>query len=291
MAFVTIEDLQGSVELVIFPKVWAKVATIIAYDRVILVHGRAAGDGGEAKVLVDSISTDFKMAAQNGQSVNAAPQFLDSWETEGSFFIASDAPLPPEPFPPDLDIPEMTHPSIAIEGIQIVENYPVEAAPQSRSEELSTPNEISNNEGEEIIADVPPATIEDETPIESQPEVQLPPALGVLEDSLPGEIESELPPFLVPPISIPARETTYMVTVILRASNDKARDILRIRRLHGTIMSYPGKDRFAFHVFEQGKGYLLEFPNDTTGMCPELVSRLQEMVGGDNVRVEPITYL
>ena len=35
-------------------------------------------------------------------------------------------------------------------------------------------------------------------------------------------------------------------------------------------------------------GYLVEFPNFTTGLCQELLSRLQLMVGSENVRVERI---
>jgi hypothetical protein len=55
-------------------------------------------------------------------------------------------------------------------------------------------------------------------------------------------------------------------------------------------MSYPGNDRFAFQVFERGRGYLVEFPNFTTGYHPELISKLNLLVGADNVRVDPITF-
>jgi DNA polymerase-3 subunit alpha len=39
MGFVAIEDLQGTIELVIFPKTWEKVSELIEYDRIILVDG------------------------------------------------------------------------------------------------------------------------------------------------------------------------------------------------------------------------------------------------------------
>ena len=47
-----------------------------------------------------------------------------------------------------------------------------------------------------------------------------------------------------------------MVTIILRPSGDPNRDIRRIARLHGTFISYPGKDRFAFQIFEQERGFI-----------------------------------
>jgi DNA polymerase-3 subunit alpha len=56
------------------------------------------------------------------------------------------------------------------------------------------------------------------------------------------------------------------------------------------MISHPGDDRFAFHIFERGRGHLLEFPNLTTGLSPALMAQLHELVGPDNVRVEPITF-
>jgi hypothetical protein len=99
-----------------------------------------------------------------------------------------------------------------------------------------------------------------------------------------------LPHYLVSPLPNPDGETIHMITIVLRASGDKTRDVLRMRRLHGTIMSFPGNDRFAFHVFERGRGYLLEFPNFTTRYCPEIISKLTLLVGPENVRIEPVTF-
>jgi DNA polymerase-3 subunit alpha len=79
-----------------------------------------------------------------------------------------------------------------------------------------------------------------------------------------------------------------LLTVILRSSNDKAHDVRRLKRIHGTLHSFPGKDKFAFLVFEGGRRFLMEFPNDTTGICSELIRKLIELVGEGNVSVEPI---
>jgi hypothetical protein len=56
------------------------------------------------------------------------------------------------------------------------------------------------------------------------------------------------------------------------------------------MISYPGNDRFAFHIFEHGRGHLLEFPNLTTGMNSDLMTRLTNLVGSENIRIEPITF-
>jgi len=41
-------------------------------------------------------------------------------------------------------------------------------------------------------------------------------------------------------------------------------------------------------VFEKGHSFQVEFPNDTTGITPELMARLNDLVGVENVIVEPI---
>jgi hypothetical protein len=64
------------------------------------------------------------------------------------------------------------------------------------------------------------------------------------------------------------------------------RDILLMRRIHGTLISYPGSDRFAFLMVESGRNYMLEFPNLTTGVCDLLIEKLSILVGSENVKIE-----
>ncbi len=117
-------------------------------------------------------------------------------------------------------------------------------------------------------------------PVVDQPLPALPPAPVLVPKlpagSLPANLEEDHPP--------------QMVTVILRPTGDPGRDIRRISRLHGTFISYPGKDRFAFQIFEEGRGHLIEFPNDTTHLCAALAAVLKDAVGEENLRVEPILY-
>jgi hypothetical protein len=95
---------------------------------------------------------------------------------------------------------------------------------------------------------------------------------------------------IVPPLSGDTTEDVHMITIILRPRADKARNKLLLRRIFGIMISQPGNDRFAFHIFEKGTGHLLEFPNLTTRLCPELINQINILVGSDNVRVEPITF-
>ncbi|MDH5507523.1 MAG: DNA polymerase III subunit alpha, partial [Anaerolineae bacterium] len=58
MAFVGLEDTQGVVDLVIFPRTWKKVSELIEYDKIIIVDGKVDAESGEPKILVDKISTE-----------------------------------------------------------------------------------------------------------------------------------------------------------------------------------------------------------------------------------------
>lgn len=62
MAFITLEDFQGSMEIVVFPKVYEKCAPLLQEDAVLLIRGRASVSAdGEGKV----IAADIKNLEQN----------------------------------------------------------------------------------------------------------------------------------------------------------------------------------------------------------------------------------
>ena len=78
------------------------------------------------------------------------------------------------------------------------------------------------------------------------------------------------------------------LTITLRSTGDHERDKRRIKTLHGLLTAQHGRDNFSFHIFEDSKGYLIDFPNDTTRICPELLDRLKKLIGGEVWRVEEI---
>jgi len=77
-----------------------------------------------------------------------------------------------------------------------------------------------------------------------------------------------------------------MITLRLHSTGDRERDARRMRRVHGLLTSYPGRDRFVFHVYEASRRYHLEFPNSTTGYCADLRRELQTLLGEGSVQVE-----
>ncbi|RMG74639.1 MAG: DNA polymerase III subunit alpha [Chloroflexi bacterium] len=65
---------------------------------------------------------------------------------------------------------------------------------------------------------------------------------------------------------------------LFRSGNDN-RDRLRLRRIHGLLVSYPGPDSFSIIVEGKDHSYRLAFPNKTTKLCEELLNKLIDVVG------------
>jgi DNA polymerase-3 subunit alpha len=324
MGFVTLEDLQGTIELVVFPRVWERFSEIIEFDKIVLVEGRVDNERSEPKVLVDKFSTDLKittsldssplpgraLGSQNSsrmgyrgtqggfqeddQSDSEEEEEIDSGEEiddlldetsetgvaeqSASYDLPEedeedDLPPAPSPFPPDWEIANavmeaVAQPEKAISLAQAAEHerHEEEPLPAIESEPEKSGSEIEN----------PPLALETKV---------------VKREELPGpEIALAHPAYILSPIRPSDGDEVRMVTVMLRPSDDKVRDNLRIRQIYGTLITYPGKDRFAFQVFERGKGYIIEFPNFTTGLCPELLSRLKSFIPDENLRIEPVTF-
>jgi DNA polymerase-3 subunit alpha len=335
MGFVTIEDLQGTIELVVFPRTWNRYLEIIDYDKIVLVEGKVDADGAEPKILVDSISTEFSMttsldapverrqrpaggAASDRSSTppkqqpdnpveeapheSHPPQQQDEAPLEELDWETADMPPPPTTFPDDWG-----YPTAKIEDS--IEDSVEDAEEQTQPEtDPSTPDEVQEGPSAQektarpatvenvsqapvVAASEPPATSQLDSQAETPlPAVKAPPKMDADAQRQVSESPEATRYLVSPGTTQPSADQVYMVTVVLRSTGDKTRDVLRLRRIHGIVTSFPGNDRFAFHLFERGRGYLLEFPNFTAGICPEMLERVTNLVGQDNVKVESITF-
>lgn len=80
------------------------------------------------------------------------------------------------------------------------------------------------------------------------------------------------------------------ITIALHPTGDQERDKRRIKTLYGTLISYHGKDKFRFEIIDKEKRQFVNFANDTTRICPELLNRLRKLMNEENWRVEEITF-
>jgi DNA polymerase-3 subunit alpha len=62
MAFAQIEDLQGTLELVIFPRVWDQTRDLWEPERILIVRGRVSVRGRDPGIIVDSATNEITTA-------------------------------------------------------------------------------------------------------------------------------------------------------------------------------------------------------------------------------------
>ncbi|HEX2698290.1 MAG TPA: OB-fold nucleic acid binding domain-containing protein, partial [Anaerolineales bacterium] len=61
MGFVTVEDIQGNIELVLFPRTWEKYRETLAVGQIVIVDGKVDAQSTPPKILVDAIRTEIKV--------------------------------------------------------------------------------------------------------------------------------------------------------------------------------------------------------------------------------------
>jgi len=256
MAFATIEDIQGTIDLVIFPRTWKQYGELVRFDEIIYVRGKADTNGGDTKVLVDQVATSLTQIEPlpEGTAQAALKSARESRQTPQKEAVRVGANSPSWEVPPPLDDPGPNLPA---------PDY-IPPAPADEPEDTG-----GNSQDPRQAAQDPPLEI----PASSPP------------DSSGAEIAGQA---TAPMEGSPNLEddATYLVTVIIKNRGDTMRDKLRLRQIYGTLISYPGTDRFAFQIIEDEKTHLLEFPNASTRISKLLLNQLRDMLGRENVQVE-----
>jgi DNA polymerase-3 subunit alpha len=297
MGFVTIEDVQGNIELVLFPRTWDKSREQLSVGQIIIVEGKADTTSTPPKVLVDVVRTEIKLIeSEDAKPIQSkpttapvskamprpvtqpvkraqAPQVAEKPlayaakpSSNKSETNAGDFPPPPDNFPDGWD--SEWQPSFDNDKIA------------SRDEDRNIESRLSESAEVE-------SKIEEVKPIEAPRE-----ALAVQPIEPIKAVEPKLPPSLYVPLA-QEEDSTHppkQITLTLRSTGDKERDRRRIKTLYGTLISFHGHDRFSFHVFENGKGHLIDFPNDTTRIDAELLSRLKKVIGEESWHIEEIKF-
>ncbi|MBK6644924.1 MAG: DNA polymerase III subunit alpha [Anaerolineales bacterium] len=297
MGFVTIEDIQGSIELLLFTRTWEQYRDQLAADQIIIVEGKVDQTNTPPKILADTIKTEIKVieaAADSTLKPDSTPKPL--LPRAESTSPRRPAPTPPKPDPQPEPIPTPT--------VGQVSNLPyvAESAPAYEPNDDAPPPPDNFPPGWDV--EWQPSF--DDAALAAKPapkfkkdEAVTPPlaesaALSRIEALNQAEDREEPPiPSLYIPLAKENKDKDHppqQITVLLRPTGDRDRDKRRIKTLYGTLISYHGRDKFSFQIFENGKGHLIDFPNDTTRICPELLERLKKLMGEESWRVEEITF-
>jgi DNA polymerase-3 subunit alpha len=299
MGFVSVEDLQGHLELVVFPRAWKDVSKWLALEQIVIIRGKVDAKGsGTPKILVDSLSREFKVTKPR-LPAQPAPGAQPAQLTPRS--RPTDIPPPPvaaddEVPPPEDDVTTVESPLTEAATRQSQSPAPAKnengaVVPPTGSASalgngIATPEAsgFGGGNGHPNSAERPfrSASEISESAGEARPQSAAAPTVNHKSNGGNGRALRDAS-LNYSPASAPLPRR---VIVTLQASGDKDRDIRRIRRLHGLLTSYPGEDHFEFRVMEYNqRNYQLAFPNETTGYCEALERQLTELLGPGRVEV------
>jgi len=250
MAFAVLEDMQGNLELVIFPKAWKRHQGLLRSDQVLLLRGEVDNSRSDPKLLVSQVEAirldgndDFVNSV-----LDAPPDWLyDKKDGEDTNLDIRDAAPAEVPAPTD--------------GTPA--KYPFQSPPAEKA--ISQALETARPEG----LNAP-----------------LIPAVSPWED---GQIAlSQNTPAPNPTRSEKRADNLLRRLLVIRlvSSGSVDRDRRRLKQVYGVVASVPGEDRFAFVCKENGHSVRLEFPNSSTSISDSLIRELNGMVGEGNVTLE-----
>jgi DNA polymerase-3 subunit alpha len=257
MGFVTLEDLYGRMDLVIFPQIWEKVHHLLDVDRVLLAEGRVDTMQGDPKILVD----------------NLTPVALEELENN------------PENHPEDESLPFSLDDELLDDFLPEISPEDADQAPPAAENPAPKQNTQPTPAGQNPANTPSAAPADDE---ESQP------SQGQMRGSKtqPTRRDSASKPYHVLSTPLPKPEPLprpdqkpRCIYITLDTCGDKQLDVRRLRRIHDILVSRPGRDQFAFRVRENGCFYEINFPNVTTGLTDTLIQKLRGLMGDQNIDI------
>lgn len=121
MAFALLEDIQGNVELVVFPKVWKKHEDLLRSNEILLVKGSLDSSRDEPKLLVKTV--DMLNLDDSHHDLEDLPDAPPAWLSDSSEPDETDWPIDDPPANPSgQDIPtNQAQPSAATSSTVIVQ--------------------------------------------------------------------------------------------------------------------------------------------------------------------------
>jgi len=319
MGFVTIEDIQGTIELVMFPKTWTKFMDKMIVGQIIIVKGKVDNANPPAKILVDEIDTEIKVtsAVVDEAPDNTPP--MPPAEPAPLHYKSTAAPVqkatqPPRQNPIKTAPATVGHASSVTQSADPVASHvtnvtykTAEAAPDYPAEtdldDMPPPpdnfpdgwdNEWQPSFEEAAIAAKPAPKFKKDEPVTPPLITRAVSALANIEtpDQREENREAAVQSMYVPLVkeNKDKDHPPKQITITLRSTGEHEWDKRRIKTLHGLLTSQHGHDKFSFHIFENKKGYMIDFPNETTRICPELLAQLKKLIGEESWRVEEITF-
>jgi DNA polymerase-3 subunit alpha len=280
MAFVRLEDLQGNLDVTVFPQLYRDQRTLWATDKIVVVHGKVDVRNGRVSILADSVQDYVEGVRVVEDTTSIAYRYRNGGNAVQRVEVTK--PLVQEGADQRRRVSSYYISPLA-SGIDAVED----------GEEDAGDDEANPFAGQE------PDWLENETP-----EASADPALGASSASVIREVTQTFDPAQGiqkadgdneqldkkenQPMQLgdPGSEAST-VRITFRRSRSLDADRRRLAELVGLLSRFEGEDRFEIVVEANGTArYQLDFPSNRTRVCRELQAELTQRLGAGAWRVE-----
>lgn len=301
MAFVTIADAAGDMDLVFFTRAWEQYESIVNPGAVLLVDGKLQNRDSDISILVDkatlvevdekdqiSTSDPFsgpffeRTVEKNLPDIRVLSRFAfpapDEFEEAAGLEPDVTAEWSGDAPPWDEETEFLDDPAVELELLETAETAP-EPIPHNRSgleavelEQVLDASQISMVEQLVVGMDRFEADAKPDVDLESN---QTPETVIDAEDY--GYNDEETAPKLP--------ERILILTLSGCGSQDK--DQRRLNHFYGMLSSHPGQNLFGFRLpAAEGNWQVVTFPNVLIDISENLLRHLVESLGEANVRCE-----
>ncbi|MFZ2488884.1 MAG: DNA polymerase III subunit alpha [Anaerolineae bacterium] len=254
MAFVTLEDLQGQCDIVVFPKTWEETKDLWVQDRIVLVRGKAEKRGESVNVLCEVAQTYIMRAT----AADDEPDPYANLRTAPQFGTAA---MPNRTFAAPLRVAE-------------VEDFHYD------------------DDAGGLAGDDTPFVLEEPEWLRDAPamvESRATPAVNGLRE-LPPEPYRQ-PPSVQQPV-VEEHRVVLPASRAVRVTVQRTLDIERDKRTLSWVVELlrgnPGRDQFYVVIRKNGDARELAFPNDTTDFTPAIEQQLVRKLGAGCVEVREL---
>lgn len=282
MAFVTLSDTFGDMDLVFFPKTWEQTQQVVDVGKALLVEGKAQHRDGKVTILVDKatlIETGNEQS-ESGDSMSGPFFELAMERNLPDMRLLSRYAWPPAQLEKE---PEQEQPVEEPDDIYS-ESPPWENEPEFMDDPFFEVQLVDHMIVEETI------TIELDVPSFAESEVEVQKADPViLSEGKEPEVERSGEEIDYEDEDLAKHLPKQMLVVTLQPCDSPEKDQRRLSRYYGWLCSHPGQDVFGFRLMGPHGWRVVYFPNFPIEINDGMLAQLEQDLGKENVICQAYT--
>jgi DNA polymerase-3 subunit alpha len=250
MAFGTLEDLHGTVELIFFPRTWKEVQSKVEVDRIYLIRGKVRVENGDrAKIIVNTLDNNLSLAKEKSH-LNEGDSHAAGISDEAKPALKSRRPAGTRASKRDSSREPITAPPVQpVESSSRSSHFPPPPPNFDESEASAAP--VRSDQGQHV------QNAGGESP-EVAPDISV----------------------MTPDEANPLEDRGRSIVVEIEASDNWRQTCREVVKAAG---QHQGND--SLHIRVKGHTLAMEFPNQNTDFCQELSESLQQLPTVLNVKV------